>query len=126
MLDIALEPETERMLAEAAAPGKTHDPRRLRLAALYSPCDELVNDFLCGLGLPMIPYYFYRRFCRSLTAAFRKYSGERLSVELQVSIARWQANGLDPVLMQRIVVLAWDRLKLASEALDAAQTLGQP
>jgi len=119
MNDFELEPETRQMLELAGRPGAAYDPDRLKVAAGAYPLGDLLADFLGNQHLKRIPLLEYRRFCLSLTAVFRKYSGQRLALEIEVAIARWQLWGLDPSLLQRIAVEAWNRLCEKSRQLTA-------
>ena len=131
-MNLTLEPETRKMLDRVLQPGFDYEPELVRRAACLHPLDALLRDYLLGLGLPRIPTFEYRRFCRSLTAIMRRYSGERLALEFEIVIARWQTWGLDPVLMQYIEVEAWNRLceksrQLAADSVQPeSQTAGQP
>jgi hypothetical protein len=110
-----LEPETEQMLAEVREPGPDFDTVALRIAACANPGDDLLNPFLDTLQLWSIYRQLYRRFCRSLWARFKRYSGERLAFELVDAVDMWEKNGLDRVLLQRVAVEAWRLLRLKSE-----------
>jgi hypothetical protein len=62
-------------------------------------------------GIPLMDYLKYRSFLRELGRLFRTMRGETLCSALRTALVKWQHHGLDPELMQALMVLCITRLR---------------
>jgi hypothetical protein len=62
-------------------------------------------------GIPLTDYLKYRSFLRELGRLFRTMRGETLCSALRTALVKWQHHGLDPELMEALMVLCITRLR---------------
>jgi hypothetical protein len=62
-------------------------------------------------GIPLMDYLKYRSFLRELSRLYRTMRGETLCSALRTAMVKWQHHGLDPELMQALMVLCITRLR---------------
>ena len=114
MNTIELEPKTQKALDWVR--------HRSKVLSLYEmPADlaelavwEIGKLLLENQGLMMVQYNQYRWFLRELAKLLRNRTGWDLALELEISLRKWAAYRLDPVLLQALVRECLDRLSSMS------------
>jgi hypothetical protein len=81
-------------------------PADLAEAAVW----EIGKVLVANQHLPMIQQHSYRWFLREVAKLMRTKTGWDLALELEISMRKWVAYKLDPLLMQALVRECCDRI----------------